>query len=145
MFFNWLVTLPTAALPIFFIPFAAAFLGLRAISLMPFPAALVLSRNFFALFEMLAAVFLALLLVFCVHTVMAGAGTEVRSGLSGDVTWVVSPGTEVSEGAELVRISTLTGESAAARSPQNGTVTEVMVHPGEKIATGTVVARVAAK
>jgi len=95
--------------------------------------------------KMLAAVFLALLLVFCVHTVMAGAGTEVRSGLSGDVTWVVSPGTEVSEGAELVRISTLTGESAAARSPQNGTVTEVMVHPGEKIATGTVVARVAAK
>lgn len=95
--------------------------------------------------KMLAAVSLVFLLVFCVHTVMASTGVEVRSGLSGEVTWVIPAGTDVSEGTELVRIATLTGESAAARAPKDGRVEQVMVHPGDKLSPGMVVVRIVAQ
>ena len=66
---------------------------------------------------------------------------EVKSSLKGEVTWTVEAGTEVSEGAELVRVATLTGEIAAARAPVDGTVAGLLVKPGEQIASGTVVAK----
>lgn len=91
--------------------------------------------------RILAAAGLVLLLVFCVHTVMAGSILEVRAGLSGQVTWTIPPGSAVSEGDELVRISTLTGEAAAARAPQNGTVERVLVQPGSQISPGMPVVR----
>lgn len=84
---------------------------------------------------------LALLLVGG-HAVLAGSGQEIRSSLSGEVTWTTAPGTPVAEGSELVRISTLTGEAVAARALSDGRVEAVLVHPGETVAVGQVVARI---
>lgn len=84
----------------------------------------------------LAGLFFAVLSVFFAHQDL-----EVKSSLKGEVTWTVEAGTEVSEGAELVRVATLTGEIAAARAPVDGTVAGLLVKPGEQIAAGTVVAK----
>ena len=84
---------------------------------------------------------LALVLLVGVHTVLAGETLSVKSTLSGEVTWAAEPGTEVTEGSELVRVATLTGEVAAARAPQAGTVQEVFVKPGDQITAGTIAAR----
>lgn len=63
--------------------------------------------------------------------------------VGGKVTWVIPKGSEVREGSELVRISTLTGgEIAAARSKTEGTVSEVCVREGDSIASGAVVVRI---
>lgn len=77
-----------------------------------------------------------------VHMALAGAASDVRSVLGGTVTWTVPVGTHVEEGSELVRISTLTGSSAAARANMAGTVREVLVKPGDVIGKGSVVARI---
>ena len=89
----------------------------------------------------LAAVLAAVLLL-GVHVVKAGSSIEVISSLSGDVTWTAAVGTQVSEGSEIVRVSTLTGEAVAARAVENGSVSAVMVKPGDKIFAGQVVARI---
>ena len=86
---------------------------------------------------------LGLLLLLGAHTVLAGTLVDVRSVLGGEVSWTVEQGTAVTEGSELVRITTLTGEAVAARSPVAGTVREVKTAPGDKVASGAVVARVA--
>lgn len=89
---------------------------------------------------------IAMLLFAClaaggVHMALAG-GADVRSVLGGTVTWTVPVGTHVEEGSELVRISTLTGSSAAARANMAGTVREVLVRPGDVINKGSIVARI---
>lgn len=89
----------------------------------------------------LAAV-LAVVLFLGIHVVMAGSSIEVISSLSGDVTWTAAVGTQVSEGSEIVRISTLTGEAVAARAVGNGSVSAVMVKPGDKVFVGQVVAHI---
>lgn len=67
----------------------------------------------------------------------------VNAAIGGEVTWVAEPGTEVSEGSELVRISALSGgEIAAARSKYNGVVREACVKKGDAIASGAVVVRI---
>ncbi len=86
---------------------------------------------------------LAAILLLGVHVVLAGGSMEVRSSLSGDVTWVAAVGTQVSEGSELMRIATLTGEAVAARAAENGIVLEVLVKPGDKVFAGEAVARIA--
>ncbi len=77
-----------------------------------------------------------------VHTALAGTLLEIRSSLSGEVTWTVPVGTTVAEGNELIRISTLTGEAVAARAPGNGTVKEVMIKNGDRISAGNLVVRI---
>ncbi len=91
-------------------------------------------------FGLAAAVVLVLFLG--VHVVMAGSNIEVRSSLSGDVTWTAAVGTQVYEGSEIVRVSTLTGEAVAARAVEGGTVSDMMVRPGDKVFAGQVVARI---
>ena len=61
---------------------------------------------------------------------------NVTAILGGEVTWSAAPGTEVREGSEIVRIRALAGgEAVAARAKAAG------VRPGDRIASGTVVAR----
>ena len=78
-----------------------------------------------------------------VHFAVAGGMREVTSTLSGQVTWTAAVGTHVDEGSEVIRISTLTGSAAAARAAASGTVKEVLVHPGENVERGMLVARIA--
>ena len=85
----------------------------------------------------LAGLFFAVLSAFSAHRNLV-----VKSSLKGEVTWTVEAGTEVPEGAELVRVATLTGEIAAARAPVDGKVSELLVKPGGQIAAGTVVAKI---
>lgn len=85
----------------------------------------------------LAGLFFAVLTAFSAHRNLG-----VKSSLKGEVTWTVEAGTEVPEGAELVRVATLTGEIAAARAPVDGKVSELLVKPGGQIAAGTVVAKI---
>ena len=63
----------------------------------------------------------------------------VKAGLNGEVTWTAAPGDEAAAGDALIRIRTLTGDAAAARAPDNGTVQEILVRPGDSITTGMVV------
>ena len=93
----------------------------------------------------LVLVLLAVVLVVGVHTVLAGTMVDEKAVLSGTVTWTVETGATVQEGSELVRIATLTGSVAAARSSTRGTVQDVLVHNGDTIKNGTVVARIAKK
>jgi len=93
----------------------------------------------------LVLVLLAVVLVVGAHTVLAGALVDEKAVLSGTVTWTVETGTPVQEGSELVRIATLTGSVAAARSSTKGIVRDVLVHNGDTIKKGTVVARIAKK
>ena len=58
---------------------------------------------------------------------------NVTAILGGEVTWSAAPGTEVREGSEIVRIRALAGGDAGAA--------RVFVRPGDRIASGAVVAR----
>lgn len=92
--------------------------------------------------RMLLIAGLGLCLLFGARTVMAGTLVDVRAVLGGEVSWTEQAGARVAEGSALVCIKTLTGEAVAARSTVTGTVREVKVTPGTKIAPGVVVARV---
>lgn len=84
-------------------------------------------------------------LVVGAHTVLAGASVEEKAVLGGTVTWTIATGTPVQEGSELVRIATLTGAVAAARSSTKGVVQDVLVHSGDTIKKGIVVVRITKK
>ena len=89
-------------------------------------------------------VFVGALAVLClVHAAaqMMNA-SEVRSALSGTVTWAAAKGDVLPPGGELVRIKTLTGEAAAARVEATSEVVEVLVAPGDEITAGMVIAKV---
>lgn len=90
---------------------------------------------------------LAVLLVFAagIWAAAAGALMDQRAVLAGEVTEVVGIGTVVSEGSELVRVTTLAGTATAARANAAGVVKEVLVQPGNKIKSGDVVVRLEAK
>lgn len=92
-------------------------------------------------FKILAV--LAVILVLGAWTAMAGSLVDQRAVLSGTVQSVVAVGASVSEGTELVRVSTLTGSGTAARATHNGVVKEVLVKVGSKIKNGDVVVRLA--
>ena len=66
---------------------------------------------------------------------------EAKAVLSGEVSWTINKGETVTEGTELIRIRTLTGEITAARAPRKGKVIEVMVQPGDEVKRGAVVAK----
>lgn len=85
----------------------------------------------------IAAIVLNASLAFAAHLV------DEASVLRGKVVSVVAVGQTVAEGDELVRIETLTGSVAAARTTVNGTVAEVYVQVGETIETNDVVAQIA--
>lgn len=80
-----------------------------------------------------------------VHAVMAGMADDIKSSLSGKVSWTAEQGSAVTPGSEIVRIKTLTGEAAAARAAESGTVEEMLVAVGDEVSAGQVVARVAAE
>lgn len=77
-----------------------------------------------------------------IHLAIAGSLTDVRSILGGTVAWTVPVGTRVEEGSEIIRISTLTGTTAAARASVAGTVQQVLVGEGDTVQKGTVVAKI---
>ena len=85
---------------------------------------------------------LVLLVLLTLHTVLAAELIPVKAGLGGKVVWAVSAGTAVSEGDDLVRVSTMTGDMSAARASIDGTVENVMVEPGDEISVGTVVVQI---
>ncbi len=66
--------------------------------------------------------------------------------IGGEVTWAVQPGDEVTEGSELVRVAALSGgEAVAARARWRGVVRETRVASGDRIMSGTVIARIEKK
>lgn len=86
------------------------------------------------------------LLLFVGWQVLPPPTMNVTAVLGGDVTWAIEPGTEVTEGSELVRIAALAGgEAVAARAKAAGVLREVLVRPGDKIVSGRIVARLEKK
>lgn len=81
-----------------------------------------------------------------VASIVAYAATPVNqvSALSGKVSAanMVSKGQSVKEGQVLVMIESITGTTPAARANTDGTVTAVMVKPGDMIKPGQVVAQI---
>lgn len=68
---------------------------------------------------------------------------DEMSILKGTVVSVVTVGQTVTEGDELARVETLSGNITAARATVNGTVSEVYVEVGDTIGANTVVAQIA--
>lgn len=68
---------------------------------------------------------------------------DEMSILKGTVVSVVTVGQTVTEGDELARVKTLSGNITAARATVNGTVSEVYVEVGDTIGANTVVAQIA--
>lgn len=86
------------------------------------------------------------LLLFVGWQVLPPPTMNVTAVLGGDVTWTIEPGTEVTEGSELVRVAALAGgEAVAARAKAAGVLREVLVRPGDKIVSGRIVARLEKK
>lgn len=79
------------------------------------------------------------------HMAQAQSVIEEKSALAGTVSWTAQAGSMVKEGSDLVKIDTMTGETAASRASSDGTVREILVHPGEKITVGQIVARITAE
>ena len=67
---------------------------------------------------------------------------EEKAVLDGQVAWSIDEGASVEPGSELVRISTLTGQVAAARAAEAGIVEEILVRPDDKVEAGMIVARI---
>ena len=67
---------------------------------------------------------------------------EEKAVLDGQVSWSIDEGTSVEPGSELVRISTRTGQVAAARAAEAGIVEEILVRPDDKIEAGMIVAKI---
>lgn len=96
--------------------------------------------------DILAALLIgACILTGAYHIAAAQASIDEKSVLAGTVSWTAQPGSSVQQGSPLVKINTLTGESAASRASQDGTVKEILVQPGDKVAVGQVVARIFAQ
>lgn len=89
-----------------------------------------------------AAVFVC---VIGVWTATASSMLEQHSVLSGRVISTVQIGTAVSEGSELVKVSTLAGSATAARATTKGIVREVLVSVGSEIKSGDIVVRIEAQ
>ncbi|WP_196593099.1 biotin/lipoyl-containing protein [Pectinatus sottacetonis] len=79
------------------------------------------------------------------HMATAQSMINEKSALSGTVSWTAVPGNNVTQGSELVKISTITGSTTACRASADGIVKEILVHPGEKIEAGQIVARIITK
>lgn len=93
-----------------------------------------------------AVIFLAVIFLLAgAGAVWASSLTAVTSSLSGQVTWTAEAGRQVEEGDEIVRISTLVGEAAAARATVSGTVHEVLVKKGDMLSAGQIVAHIMEK
>lgn len=67
---------------------------------------------------------------------------EEKAVLDGQVSWSIDEGASVEPGSELVRISTLTGQVAAARAAEAGIVEEILVRTDDKVEAGMIVARI---
>ena len=66
-----------------------------------------------------------------------------RAAIGGEVTWVITPGTRVEEGSELIRVAALSGgEAVAARAGFRGVVRETTVVVGEQVKKGALVAKI---
>ncbi|MEG6585098.1 biotin/lipoyl-containing protein [Dendrosporobacter sp. 1207_IL3150] len=77
-----------------------------------------------------------------IWSVSANALIDQKAVLSGKVTGVVAVGASVCEGDTLASISTITGSLPVARATTDGIVKEVLVHPGDSVRSGDVVARI---
>ena len=81
-----------------------------------------------------------------VASVVAYAAAPVNqvSALNGKVSAknIVSKGQTVKEGQVLIMIESITGTAPAARANTDGTVTAVMVKPGDMVKSGQVVAQI---
>lgn len=88
--------------------------------------------------------FLVLFITFAGSFAAGATGLfDQRVVLSGEIVSVVKAGTHVEEGAELARVSTLTGSAAAARANAKGVVKEVLFQPGDMVQSGDIIARIA--
>lgn len=77
--------------------------------------------------------------------VAAAPALDVRATLTGEVLpeGLVRPGQAVRDGDPLLYVRTLVGRAVAARAPEDGTVLEVLVRPGQVLREkGMVVARI---
>ena len=72
---------------------------------------------------------------------MAGGLADQRRALNGTVLaeQLAVVGQAVREGDVLVKVQTISGASVAARASSDGTVRQVLVRPGERVAAGQVV------
>ena len=69
--------------------------------------------------------------------------SEFQRAASGEVTWVMTPGTRVEEGSALMRVAALSGgEAVAARANARGVVRETAVAVGEQVKKGALVAKI---
>lgn len=88
-------------------------------------------------------VFVLLALIMAASAVacaMEGAQVKQQAVISGTVVKTAAVGSAVRSGDSLVDISTLTGTASAARATVDGTVTQVLVKPGDEIAPGQIIA-----
>jgi len=91
----------------------------------------------------LIAIVLVCVLLGLAQLTAAASMIDEKTTLTGQVTWTVPVGQSVTEGSELVRVSTLTGSAAASRATTAGTVQEVLVKPGDNVKSGEIVVRIA--
>jgi len=91
----------------------------------------------------LIAIVLVCVLLGIAQLTAAASMIDEKTTLTGQVTWIVPVGQAVTEGSELVRVSTLTGSAAASRATTAGTVQQVLVQPGDNVKSGEVVVRIA--
>lgn len=86
------------------------------------------------------------LLLFLGWQMLPPPTVNVMAVLGGEVTYVKSPGEEVAEGSEILRVAAFAGgEAVAARAKEAGVLRAVLVRPGDTIASGCVVARLEKK
>ena len=71
---------------------------------------------------------------------MESSQVEQKAVISGTVAQTIAVGSQVKSGDSLVDISTLTGTSSAARATLDGTVSQVLVKPGDQVSPGQAVA-----
>lgn len=88
-----------------------------------------------------AVLAIAALVVVRVPSFAAPAPIEVKSSIEGEVVQVVSQNAAVRDGDVLLVVSTATRARVdAATAPADGTIVEVRVKVGDRVAIGTVVA-----
>jgi len=91
-----------------------------------------------------AAVLLAAAICGLCSAVFAANGLPQKSTLDGTVVAesLARPGQKVREGEVLVKVKTIVGSMAAARATVSGTVSSVLVKPGDRITSGQTVAEI---
>ncbi len=87
----------------------------------------------------LRCIFAVLAITFANISAVLAADISYTSVLSGNVVSVSSAGTPVQAGDVLMTVQSLAGPMPAVRADAEGTVKEVLVHPGTQVQQGAVV------